>query len=380
MLSRWPMLALLLAALLPLFLRADAAKESDAYFTAGKVIDVKITIDKKEMDSLRREPRKYAKATLESGGKTYKDVGIHVKGAAGSYRGIDDRPCLTFNMDKFGVEQRFHGMDKWHVSNSVQDGTWLHELICGELFRAAGVPASRVGHVTMTLNGRRLGMFYLKEGYDKHFRRRYFANPDGNLYDGGFLREIDQPLQLLYTKADVKNHADLKALVKACQERNEAERFRKLDKLLEMDRFISYMCLETICWDWDGYPMKRNNYRIYHDPKKDKITFFPSGMDQMFGDTGGSIFPHMEGMIARGVLETKEGRSRYFARMKEIMDKIFKPDALSKRLDELEKAITPALTAVDPGAGRDYKNRVNGLRNAIKERAKRVEEQLKRAK
>jgi spore coat protein H len=380
MLSRWPMLALLLAALLPLLLRADAAKESDAFFTAGKVIDVKITIDKKEMDSLRREPRKYAKATLESGGKTYKDVGIHVKGAAGSYRGIDDRPCLTFNMDKFGVEQRFHGMDKWHVSNSVQDGTWLHELICGELFRAAGVPASRVGHVTMTLNGRRLGMFYLKEGYDKYFRRRYFANQDGNLYDGGFLREIDQPLQLLYTKADVKNHADLKALVKACQERNEAERFRKLDKLLEMDRFISYLCLETICWDWDGYPMKRNNYRIYHDPKKDKITFFPSGMDQMFGDTGGSIFPHMEGMVARCILETKEGRARYLARMKEIMDKIFKPDALSKRLDELEKAITPALTAVDPGAGRDYKNRVNGLRNAIKERAKRVEEQLKRAK
>ena len=37
------------------------------------------------------------------------------------------------------------------------------------------------------------------------------------------------------------------------------------------------MVLEAITWDWDGYPMNRNNYRIYHDPEKDKITFIPSG-------------------------------------------------------------------------------------------------------
>src|SRR3712207_3679249 len=72
---------------------ADAAKDSDDFFASKEVVTIAIDVDKKEMEALRREPRKYAKATIAENGKAvYKDVGIHVKGAAGSYRGIDDRP------------------------------------------------------------------------------------------------------------------------------------------------------------------------------------------------------------------------------------------------------------------------------------------------
>src|SRR5262249_17406650 len=210
-------------------------------------------------------------------------------------RGIDDKPGLTLNMNKFKEDQLFHGMDKWHLANSVQDPSYLSELICGELFRAAGVPASRVGHAIVTVNGRQRGLYYIKEGYDKHFLRRHFKNSDGNLYDGGFLRDIDQPLQLLHTKDDVKDRADLKALTAAVRENDPKKRFEKMEKLLDMDKFITYLVLESITWDWDGYPMNRNNYRIYHDPKRDKVVFIPSGMDQMFGNPGGPILPAFHG-------------------------------------------------------------------------------------
>lgn len=372
--------SLLLCSTLPPTSAETLSKDSDAFFKAGKVIQLTITIDKKDLESLRREPRKYARATIKEGDKVYKDVGIHVKGAAGSWRGIDDKPGLTLNMNKFGIQQTFHGMDKWHLANSVQDGSYLSELICGELMRAAGVPASRVAHAVVTINGRPRGLYYLKEGYDKYFRKRNFESPRGNFYDGGFLREIDQPLQLLTGGEDVKNHADLKALVAAASERDHAVRLKKLDKLLELDKFISYLALEVIAWDWDGYPMKRNNYRVYHDPKRDKITFLPSGMDQMFGDTGGTLFPHFEGIVARAIVETKEGRKRYLERMEEIMKKVYKVDDLVKRIDGLEKTIQPSLAAVDAGAGRDYVHHVARLRNAIRDRAKNVEEQLKRTK
>jgi spore coat protein CotH len=366
---------------LPLVLMATPAQDSDAFFNAGKVIKVDITIDKAEMEKLRREPRKYAKATIRSGDKEFKDVGIHLKGAAGSYRGIDDRPGLTLNMNKHGVKQLFHGMDKWHLANSVQDGTWVHELICGELFRAAGVPASRIGHAIVTINGKPKGLYYLKEGYDKHFRKRHFENPTGNFYDGGFLRDIDQPLQLLSgSKDDVANHADLKALVKACQERDQAERFKKLEKLLDMDKFISYLVLESLCCDWDGYPNNRNNYRIYHDPKKDKILFLPSGMDQMFNDPRGSLYQNYQGMVARAVMDTKEGKARYIARMREILRDVFKPEEIGKRLDAIEKELTPALMSIDPGTGRDYKNRIRDLKSRIEQRAKHVDAELKKIK
>jgi len=283
-------------------------------------------------------------------------------------------------MDKFTKGQLFHGLDKFHLANSVQDPSYLAELICGELFRAAGVPASRVTHAVVTINGRRRGLYYLKEGYDKFFRKRYFGSGHGNLYDGGFLRDLDQPLQLLSGKGDVKNHADLKALVAAARERDPLVRFQKMEKLLEMDKFISYLVLEVITWDWDGYPMNRNNYRIYHDPERDKITFIPSGMDQMFGNPNGPAILGFQGFIARAVMETKPGRERYLARMAEIMEKVFHPDAISKRLDELQARVQPVLASVDPGAGRGYPDQVNRLRQAIRQRGRSIEDQLKRMK
>lgn len=362
----------------------DSTKPKDPvgdFFKARKVQQIEIEIGAKEMDSLRREDRKYVKAKLIEDGKTgYKDIGIHLRGAAGSYRPIDDKPGLTVNMDKFIDNQNFHGLDKFHLCNSAQDPSYLSEFICGEILRAAGVPAARISHAVVTINGKKKGMYYLKEGYDKHFLNTHFGNHDGNFYDGGFLREIDQPLQLIHTKSDVKNYADLKALISAANERDQAKRFEKLEKLLELDKFISYLVLEAIMWDWDGYPMKRNNYRVYHDPKKDKITFIPSGMDQMFADTNGPILPGYEGIIARVLIETKQGRERYFARMEEIMKTVFKSNELVKRLEEMEKVVQPELAKVDPAAGKDYANQVNRLKQAIPARAKSVEQQLKQIK
>jgi hypothetical protein len=269
-------------------------------------------------------------------------------------------------------------MDKWHLANSVQDPSYLSELICGELFRAAGVPASRVHHAVVTINGRRRGLYYVKEGYDKYFLRLHFKNDNGNFYDGGFLRDIDQPLQLLRGTKDVKDRADLKALLAAAREPDAKKRFAKIEKVLDVDKFISYLVLESITWDWDGYPMNRNNYRIYHDPVRDKIVFIPSGMDQMFGNPGGPLMPGFQGFIARAVVETPEGKKRYYARMAEINKTIFVPEMLSKRLDELQKRVQPVLMSIDKGAGRDFPNQVNRLREGIRQRHKSIEQQLKK--
>jgi spore coat protein CotH len=347
-------------------------------FKGGKVLKIDIHIDPKEMDALRREPRKYARATLKEGDNVYKNVGLHVKGAAGSFRGIDDKAGLTLNMDKFSDDNSlFHGMDKFHLANSLQDPSYLSELLCGELFRAVGVPASRVTHAIVFINGQRRGLYYLKEGYDKYFLKSHFKGSSGNLYDGGFLRDVDQPLQFLGGNEDVKNQADLKALVAAAREGDAKKRFEKLEKVLDADQFAAYMAMEVLTWDWDGYPMNRNNYRIYHDPKRDKVVFFPSGMDQMFGDPGGTIFPNFQGMVARAFVETPEGRTRYLNKMDEILKGKFNPQALNKRLDELQAQVQPALAMVDPGAARDFPNQVNRLRNSIKQRAQSVEAQLK---
>src|SRR5258705_12613762 len=90
-------------ALVPLFVIASFGQpptappprrvtERDAFFREGKIPTLVLEFDKKSADSLRREPRTYVKAKLTDGDKVYVDVGVHLKGAAGSWRGFDDKP------------------------------------------------------------------------------------------------------------------------------------------------------------------------------------------------------------------------------------------------------------------------------------------------
>jgi spore coat protein H len=246
--------------------------------------------------------------------------------------------------------------------------------------RAAGVPASRISHAIVKVNGKLKGFYYLKEGYDHQFLVHHFGSKNGNLYDGGFLRDVDQPLQIISSKNDVKDYADLKALVAAAGEGDLGKRFEKLEKLLDLNEFVSFLCMEALMWDWDGYPMKPNNYRLYHDPKKDKVIFIPSGMDQMFSDTNGPMLPDFTGKIARAFIETPKGKEKYFERMAEIMKTVYKPTDLVKQLDEMVKVIQPAMKEMDAGMANDLPNHVNRLKQAIPQRAKNIEEQLKQLK
>ncbi len=136
--------------------RGSPEKDVEAarrFFSQVRVVRLNLDLSPKEMDSLRREPRQYVKAKLVENGITiYPDVAVHLRGAAGSFRGLDDKPALTFNMDRFQPGQRFHGLDKWHLCNSVQDASYVSELICREMMRDAGIPASRISYAWVTIN------------------------------------------------------------------------------------------------------------------------------------------------------------------------------------------------------------------------------------
>ncbi len=139
----------------------------------------RIEVSEPEMQKLRNEPRKYVRSTIKittpDGDKSFVEVGIHLKGAAGSFRGVDDRPAMTLNFDKFKKGQEFYDLDKLHLNNSVQDGSYLNELTCSDFMRANGVPTARVTHARVYLNNRDLGFYVLKEGYDKKFLKRNFV-------------------------------------------------------------------------------------------------------------------------------------------------------------------------------------------------------------
>lgn len=361
----------------PLERRQD---KSDDFFESGRVATLRIEIARTNLNRLRRNGREYVPATVRDGDRVYEEVGIHLKGAAGSSRGLDENPALTLNFDKFREGQKFEGMDKLHLNNSVQDPSLLTEALCSDLFLAADVPTARTAHARVWLNGRDLGLYVLKEGYDRTFLKRHFKNPRGNLYDGGFLREITEPLQRDAGDGDVENYRDLRAVARAAREPDFSRRMGQLEQVLDVERFLSFVALEILTEHWDGYALKKNNYRVYHDPASGRCVFIPHGMDQMFWSASRPFIPpdsQLEGMVARAVLQTAEGRSRYRQRLATVVTNLFTAERLTNHIDRLQARLRPVLAGLGAERARAHDAAVRDVRAKVLARIKWVNEKLK---
>lgn len=350
---------------------------------------VEIELDSKEYAELEdytwggwngnRQVRPEVRATVREGGVVYHDVALHLKGAAGSFRRINDKPALTLNFSKHVDGQKFHGYSKISLNNSVQDPSYLTEIICRELFEAAGVPAPKADHATVLINGVDWDLYVMTEGWGKPFLKRYFKNVSGNLYDSGFVQDVTGDLSV--NSGDKReDRSDLAALIEAASEPNAATRWEKLNHVLDMDRFISFAAMEIMTCHWDGYCLNRNNYRVFHDAETGKMVFMPHGMDQMFGVVRSSptapIRPPMQGLVARAVSTTPQGRRLLIERISNLRTNVFDERRITGRVRELAAKIRPTLEAYHPDRARAHDNEVEELCARIEERARSITEQL----
>src|SRR5262245_37177795 len=67
---------------------AEAPKADDAatFFKSGPIPRLVINLDDENLAQLRKSDREYARCTVRDGTSEFAEVGLHLKGAAGSYR------------------------------------------------------------------------------------------------------------------------------------------------------------------------------------------------------------------------------------------------------------------------------------------------------
>lgn len=346
---------------------------SDEFFGKGVIPELRIRLTPKEEQQLRADQRRYVDCTLiENGTTTFKKVKVKLKGAAGSFRNLDDRPAFTLSLKKKG--ERFHGMDKFHLNNSVQDESYLSELIASQICAEAGCPAARVTHARVWLNDRDLGFYVLKEGFDDIFLARHFQNPTGNLYDGGFCQDIDASLEK--DEGDGPDDmSDLKELIAACREGDQAKRWTLVEQKVDIDAFLNFVALELMMSHWDGYCQNRNNYRVYFRADNKKVCFFPHGMDQMFNDANYSVF-HVPGpIVCSAVLQNPAWQAKYRERVRQLLP-LFEPEKLHAKMDTAQARIRPVLAKMDEGRARNFDDRVRDYKNRVNDRAKNIRNQF----
>jgi spore coat protein H len=278
-------------------------------FSGNGISLVEIELSSTSLDRLRQNPRGDVSGIVRINGQTFPQAAVHLKGS-GTFQSLDEKPSFTVDLLKTDEKNDARGLDKIHLNNSVEDPTFVQEKLAGEIFRAAGVAAPRVTHALVRLNGRSRGLYVLKEGFDANFLANHFSRPDGHLYDKKSFR--------LEKRNGKTVSPELASVAAAVQEADPRARWEKLNQLLEIDGFISFVAAEVLICHWDGYALGNNNFRVYREPTSGKFIFLPAGMDQTFGNPAFPTHPEMSGAIACALMETCEGRKRLETRFKQL--------------------------------------------------------------
>ncbi len=191
----------LLGLTLTLPLQAKDRLTLDSLFPSDRVIDVQITVEEDDWDTIRyqrRDIRKalsekrklgpierpftYVPAKVKIDGHEFPTVGIRKKGFLGSLNST--RPSLKVKLDYTIEGINIGGINNLTFNNNNQDTSLVSQFLSYDLFNRAGSPAPRVGYAKVTVNGKNLGIYSHVETVRKPLLKRGFGDDNGTLYEG----------------------------------------------------------------------------------------------------------------------------------------------------------------------------------------------------
>jgi spore coat protein H len=352
-------------------LKKASLTATEQLFSDPKVLEVSIDVPQAQLDALKKEPRVYVKATVKEGTNVYENTGFRFKGTNTSLKMA--RPSFTLKFNEFITDQRFYGQRKLGFESSEQDPSYVGEFVANDLFRSAGIPTPRNTFAKVKLNGKEVGLYVVSEGINKDFLDRHFDKSKGNLYEGDGTDITDK----LDNDADnpSKDQSDVKALADAAKDPNPDQRWKKLQTILDVDRFLAFTAMEVLLAHTNGYALAKARYRIYNDPGTGLLVFMPHGIENVFTRPDAPINADMKGMLAKAVVETPDGKKRYRDQMNKLLTKAFNLELTQARIKELAAKVKPALKE----GAEAHDKAVKDLLERVAARHKSVEQQLKQS-
>ena len=226
------------------------------------------------------------------------DVGLHIKGRAGSFRPLDAKPALRIDVNRFRRGQEIDGLKNLTLNNMVQDASVVHEVATYALFRDLGIPAPRTGFASVVLNGLDYGLYLFLETYDDVWLSQNFRSTT-HLYEGLYGQDL-YPEYVEPIDAEVGDpfdRSDYQAVISALDEASvfPGELFAHTGALVDWGQVTQVMATELYVGHWDGYAATRNNWYMHFDDDG-VLQLLPWGSDQTWGsdqplhEGGGRLF------------------------------------------------------------------------------------------
>ena len=211
-------------------------------------------------------------------------VGLHLKGAWGSWRDVTGKAGFKIKMDAFVKGQTLLGLNVLNLNNMVQDQSYSHEAITYRLFRKLGIPAPRTGYAGVSLNGINYGLHLNVETMNKQLLDRWGITSK-HLYKGAVPNFPDFYPDTEWTFAvesgSQSDFTDMNNFM-AIQNLDGEQWFSEMSKLTNMKLLTLGWASEIYSSHWDGYAINRNNFFVNFD-KSGKVSLLPWGADQTWG-------------------------------------------------------------------------------------------------
>ncbi|KAF9200186.1 hypothetical protein BGZ49_009600 [Haplosporangium sp. Z 27] len=302
---------------------------------------------------------------------------------------------------KFPKKNRLLDLGSLKLRNEETDATMIREKVYVDILNSLGVPAQQAAYVRLFYNGEPVGLYVAVEEMKKHWIKSVLhpgikkdkvgslwkmnscCGKEGNLQwlgpksDSYVLEDIyknilkgtnpkDDPMKdLIQFMADLKDYDPKKV----------QDPIAFWEKKLDLDLFLKSMAMEYLTGSWDSYWISGSNYQFYNDPVTGKWTWLPTDFDDTFGTSfEGKVESYrkipkvnsngFESPLAQKlIMETPAINARFETILKDIVNYVFKPEALSPRLDAYKNMIEEDI-AWDRALPRLHKGKNNKFNTA----------------
>lgn len=305
----------------------------------------------------------WSRAHLEFGGLGFTDVAVRIKGN-GSWLGSLYGPKRAFKVDlnKFTRGQKLAGLDELTFNNLVGDYSSLSDALAYEFFREAGVPAPRTAYAWLSASvagkwdHKPLGFYLMVEPVDESFAADRFGSKKAPVFKPVTYQLFEhlgddwsayEAIYDLKTKATMPQRRRLIELARLVSLGSDAEFAARVGDYLDLDEFARFLAGQVLLSSYDSILADGQNFYVYLDTRSNRFGFIPWDLDvawgrfEMFGSRAelerASIWQPWvgENRFLERVLKVEAFRRIYRAHLEDFLARLFVPDRLLRRVDEM---------------------------------------------
>ena len=183
----------------------NAAEETawtlERLFDREKVHTFQLEIEPDDWDTIRYQRRDFATALSEDRKQgerpspftkveaqltiddfNWGTVSVRKKGFLGS--NDSDRPSIKVDLNDYQPGRSIERLRQLTLNNNKQDRSLMSQFMGYELYHRAGLPAPRIAHAEVIVNGQSLGVYSHVETPKESFLDHLYGESSGSLYEG----------------------------------------------------------------------------------------------------------------------------------------------------------------------------------------------------